>query len=361
MDPKRPRGREKNVTEGGSGVHKRGDGLGTGPVGSSNGYNGHSNSSGGNSSGGYGGSSGHSGGPSRGVKLGGGGLVAIIIFLVVQFLGKGSGGGILSSLLGGGSSSQGSAGSSILGSLLGGDTSAPSGFSGASSGNSVQTSYNNYDKTVAPGSREKYTKIAGNGNDDVTIMVFMCGTDLESRNGMASNDLAEMAASNLGKINLIVYTGGCKSWRTKGISNSKNQIYQVTNGSIKLLAEESSKKMIDPSTLSSFIKWTAGKFPANRYELIFWDHGGGSVSGYGYDEKYPSAGSMTLAGINKALNDGGVKFDFVGFDACLMATAETALMMNRHADYMIASEETEPGIGWYYTNWLNDFGRNTSL
>ncbi|MBO4387267.1 MAG: hypothetical protein J5817_09700, partial [Treponema sp.] len=219
MDPKRPRGREKNVTEGGSGVHKRGDGLGTGPVGSSNGYNGHSNGNS-NSGGGYSGghSSGSSGGPSRGVKLGGGGLVAIIIFLVVQFLGKGSGGGLLSGLLGGGSSGS-SSGSSILGSLLGGDTSAPSGFSGASSGNSVQTSYNNYDKTVAPGSREKYTKIAGNGSDSVTIMVFMCGTDLESRNGMASNDLAEMAASNLGKINLIVYTGGCKSWRTKGISN----------------------------------------------------------------------------------------------------------------------------------------------
>ena len=31
----RPRSREKNVTSGGSGAHRRGDGLGTGPVGSS--------------------------------------------------------------------------------------------------------------------------------------------------------------------------------------------------------------------------------------------------------------------------------------------------------------------------------------
>ena len=52
---------------------------------------------------------------------------------------------------------------------------------------------------------------------------------------------------------------------------------------------------------------------------------------------------MNLAEIDEALTDGGVKFDFVGFDACLMATAENALMLTKHADYMIASEETEPG------------------
>ena len=70
---------------------------------------------------------------------------------------------------------------------------------------------------------------------------------------------------------------------------------------------------------------------------------------------------MDLAGINKALKDGGTQFDFIGFDACLMATAETALMLDPYADYLIASEETEPGIGWYYTNWLTDLGRNTSI
>ena len=92
-----------------------------------------------------------------------------------------------------------------------------------------------------------------------------------------------------------------------------------------------------------------------------WDHGGGSVTGFGYDEKNASAGSMSLAGLNTALKDAGVKFDFVGFDACLMATVETALMTSRYADYMIASEESEPGIGWYYTNWLTKLGRNTSM
>ena len=28
------------------------------------------------------------------------------------------------------------------------------------------------------------------------------------------------------------------------------------------------------------------------------------------------------------------------------------MVLEPYADYMIASEETEPGIGWYYTGWL---------
>jgi hypothetical protein len=119
--------------------------------------------------------------------------------------------------------------------------------------------------------------------------------------------------------------------------------------------------MVDPSTLSDYIKWGAKNYPADRYALIMWDHGGGSVTGYGYDEKHKSAGSMDLAKINKALTDGGIKYDFVGFDACLMATVETGLMLDAHSDYMIASEETEPGIGWYYTNWLTALSKNTSM
>ena len=35
--------------------------------------------------------------------------------------------------------------------------------------------------------------------------------------------------------------------------------------------------------------------------------------------------------------------------------------MADHADYLIASEETEPGIGWYYTDWLSKLSRNTSM
>jgi hypothetical protein len=381
----RPLGRKKNVTGQSAGVHRRGEGLGTGPVGNRPGGSarpGGSPGQGGRQRNDSSGSQRSSGGFGLG-KL----LPIIIIGAILIF-----GGGKLSGLFGGGgggstgdsydtynsttnnynysSSSAASSGgmgglSDILSGLVGssGTGSYYTEDYGSSSAVQTATSTASLDRTVAAGSRPKYTNIVGGGRDVVTLMVYMCGTDLESKSGMATSDLQEMASATLSdKVNIIVYTGGCRQWRTNGISNSVNQNYKVESGNlIRLVSDAGSGTMVDPGNLSSFIKWSAENYPADRYDLILWDHGGGSVTGYGYDEKFVSAGSMDLAEINTALRDGGVKFDFVGFDACLMATAETALMMGQHADYLIASEETEPGVGWYYTDWLNALSQNTSM
>ncbi len=332
----RPRGRETHVTGKGS-VNRRGSGLGTGPVG-----------------GGRGGSS-----SGDGNRSGGGGRspLSLIIIIVIALLG---GGGGLSTFLGGGSSgSYQTSGTTqqYTAPLLGGSSTSSNG------GWTRTANTGKLDTSVAAGAREKRTTLKGNGKDTVTIMVYMCGTDLESRSGMATSDLQEMAEADLSdNVNIIVYTGGCTSWRNRVVSSKVNQIYQVKNGGLKCLKENAGNdSMTDPSTLAGFIKWCDKNYPADRSELILWDHGGGSLSGYGYDEKNRTSGSMTLSGINKALKNAGVTFDFIGFDACLMATVETALMLDDYADYLIASEETEPGVGWYYTDWLTALSKNTSM
>ena len=293
----------------------------------------------------------------------GGGMASSGLDLLTSLFG----GGTSSSVQTASSSSSGMSVSDLLGgswysgangnvsSLLGGGTGAS--YSG------VKTDSTRLDTSVASGSRRKYTQIRGGGKDKVTILVYMCGTDLESRSAMATKDLQEMLKATTGsKINLIVYTGGCTSWRNNVVSSKVNQVYRVKDGKLSCLVKDAgTAAMTNPSTLSSFIQYGAEQFPADRMMLILWDHGSGSVTGYGYDEKNQRAGSMSLAGLNTALKDGGVKFDFIGFDACLMATVENALMCSNYADYMIASEETEPGIGWYYTDWLNALGQNTSL
>ena len=326
----RPHSRDKNVTSGSNGVHRRGSGLGTGKVGSGN----YSSSGGGSSA--------------KRAAVGGGGGLLVIIIAVILFFTQCNGNNIASDILGG------NTGGNVD---IGGNT-------GNYGNDYTANNAGNVNYTVASGSREKRTSILGSSKDDVTIMVYMCGTDLESKYGMASADMEEMraASSDFGNnFNLIVYTGGCSKWKN-GVSSSVNQIYQIKNGKISTLVSDDGKKaMTDSATLSAFIRYCMNNFPANRRELILWDHGGGSVSGYGYDEKYTSKGSMTLAGIDEALRNGGTTFDFIGFDACLMATAENALMLNDYADYLIASEETEPGIGWYYTNWLSKFAKNTSM
>ena len=327
-------------------VNKRGEGLGTGPVGVPR-----------DQSGGGGQSAGTR---SAGTRGGGGKLIAILLALLL------GGGGGLYTLLGGQSGQTGPS-QAGTGGLTGGlDVSAIiSGLGGGSvsSGWQGEANTGKLDTTVARGAREKFTKPLGNGLDTVTLMVYMCGTDLESRSGMGTSDLQEMLGASFGKnINLLVYTGGCKGWKNNQVSSSTNQIWQIKDGGMVCLQKDlGAVSMTDPSVLSGYIRWCAQNYPASRYGLILWDHGGGSVSGYGYDEKFAQSGSMNLAGINTALGDAGVKFDFVGFDACLMATAETALTVARYADYLIASEETEPGVGWYYTDWLTDLGKNTSM
>ena len=384
MENSRPRGRERNVNGPGKTVQKRGDGLGTGPVGSADGYRDRRQSGGRAQVQGGRREQGHPPGMrSAGTKSGSG--MKLIILVLILLLG-GGGGGLTAFLNGqpdsqtpssgqqsgntgtignqGNSGTQGSSGNH--GNLGSTDWAALlSGLGGGSVSAGWQTEANTgrLDTSVASGSREKYTKLLGDGKDSVTVMVYMCGTDLESHNGMGTADLQEMLDARFGSsLNLLVYTGGCKAWKNNEISSSSNQIWQIKNGKIINLQKDlGSVSMTDPHTLSGYITWCAENYPANRYELILWDHGGGSVSGYGYDEKFASSGSMSLAGLDSALKSAGVTFDFIGFDACLMATVETALTMSQYADYLIASEETEPGVGWYYTDWLTALGENTSM
>ena len=399
MDNKQA-GRKKNISGQSKPIQTHGTAQGQGPVGSQNGYSGRQmngpsgplpSNGGGN----------RNGTPQRS----GGGMIGIIVVVLALLLG---GGGGLSGLFGGSGDGgndvalptsvsysatatprrtsapvvtdapQSSSGLGDLLNLLMGYGDTNSGFTDVGSLSSM-FSESAYQPTATPrttkrpatqapaavsgGVRAPYTVLQGNGRDTVTLMVYMCGTDLESKSAMATRDLQEMLAADFGdNVRLIILTGGCARWRNNMVSSQANQLWQVKNGKLTCLSENNgNSSMVSPATLAGFIQYCARNYPANRYGLIFWDHGSGSVSGYGYDEKNPRAGSMTLAGIDQALTQGGVKFDFIGFDACLMATVENALMLNRHADYLIASEETEPGYGWYYTDWLTALGRNTSI
>lgn len=355
----RPRARKKTVTGSGS-VHKRGSGEGGKPVGGGQGFSGSGKGFGKNVLGGGSGSSGSSSGGGGGLRAGGGiGCLGIILVIAFMLFGGGN-------LLGGGS---GGGGGIDLGGLLGGgsgggsymDTLNTSG--GYSSGWDAGENTGKLNTEVSDQARDKFTEIKGNGKDEVTLMVYMCGTDLESKSAMGTNDLNEMLNSNLGSnVNVIVYTGGCKKWRNSVISNRYNQIYQVKKGKfVKLVEKAGTGAMTDPETLTTFIKYCNKNFPANRRMLIMWDHGSGSASGYGYDENYANGDTMNLGEIKQAIKDAKTTFDFIGFDACLMATYENALALSNYADYLIASEETEPGIGWYYTDWLSMLSDDTSM
>ncbi|MCF0115977.1 MAG: peptidase C11, partial [Erysipelotrichaceae bacterium] len=347
---KRPDSRKRGDNTTSGGIHKRGDGLNLGgPAGNVN----HSKPS--------------SGGSSMGVRaggMGGLGLVALIAYYV---------------LFGGGTTQQVETTTTVQQPVVTQTqttqttTVTPSqnhttqqltpkpGNAGVTNTGSTNASMEGVDTTVSKNVRKKFTKIKGNGKDDVTVLIYMCATDLEANYGAASNDINEMAyATQSDKVNVILQTGGTKKWKNSVMSANSTQRWQISSKSLVPLDQKLGQlNMVDPNTLTDFIKWGVKNYPADRYMLILWDHGGGSLTGFGYDMNYPN-GSMSVDEIATALENAGTKFDVIGFDACLMANLETAVAVAPYADYLIASEETEPGAGWYYTGFLSTLAKNTS-
>lgn len=117
--------------------------------------------------------------------------------------------------------------------------------------------------------------------------------------------------------------------------------------------------MGDPETLKGFLNYAEENYPADHKMLLFWNHGGGSVSGVSFDENY-EMDSLVLDELSAVMKDvyGDKKpFEVVGFDTCLMATVDTANVFQNYASYMVASEETEPGNGWLYSGWLSKLAK----
>lgn len=197
--------------------------------------------------------------------------------------------------------------------------------------------------------------------ESAVVMVYMIGSDLESMDGSASDDIEEMLEADLGEnLQIVLQTGGAKWWYLDEISSEKQERWLIDQEGLSYVGSAGSGSMTRKSALTDFISFAAGQYPADRYFLILWDHGGGTMGGFGYDELYEDE-SLSLADLSEAIQKSGVKFSMIGFDACLMATVETAFCLEPCADYLIASEEYMPGDGWYYTDFLTRLGQDPGI
>ena len=195
-------------------------------------------------------------------------------------------------------------------------------------------------------------RAAAGGEKTVTVMIYMCGSNLESESGAATLDLIEMAGSGYDakKVNLLVMTGGTRAWRM-GLPTDALCIYVPFRNSLRMVYAFESMSMGSPEALGALLAFGAEKYPADEYALILWNHGGGPMNGICWDELY-DPDHLTMEELCEALRRSPFaekKLSWIGFDACLMASAENAFLMEPFADYMIASEETEPAGGWNYS------------
>lgn len=213
-------------------------------------------------------------------------------------------------------------------------------------------------KVTDKNTTDKSSEILAEEFGTYTVLLYMVGSDLESQNGAASMDLMEIMDSGVdtSRVNVVVYTGGSQYWQN-GISNEVNSVYHLTGTGDNTTLEcvgttDASLNMGEAETFASFIEFGYENYPADHYALICWDHGSGPVSGFGNDELF-EYDSLLLSELEEAIEMTSFgeknKFDWVGYDACLMASIELAQIWDAYADYMIASQETEPAYGWDYS------------
>ena len=190
-----------------------------------------------------------------------------------------------------------------------------------------------------------------------TVMIYLCGTDLESKNGMATENLLEISKTLANQqVNVLIETGGAKAWSTKeklgfDIATDRLQRYKYDENGFTLVEERPLSNMAQTETLTEFIRWGQENYPADRYMLTIWDHGAGSMEGVILDELHNSA-VMSLEDLGRALDDANVPLELLFMDTCLMATIETCAVVDGQTRYLVASEETVPGYGGNYKGWL---------
>jgi hypothetical protein len=156
----------------------------------------------------------------------------------------------------------------------------------------------------------------------------------------------------------------------------------------------------DPDALIDTAKWLFMKYPAERYGVVLWSHGtgwepseiqavsaearpGAATGPAEAKERSASSGSLVLfrstlrslltppkhterailfddgtghsldtlelARVARTIGDAtGQPLEFLGMDACLMASIEVACQLRGSARFLVASEELVPGHSWPY-------------
>ena len=195
--------------------------------------------------------------------------------------------------------------------------------------------------------------------DAWTIMLYICGSNLESESGLATTDITEILSVNNQPedVNIIIETGGSTSWHNYGIDSSKLSRYHVRDQELVLDEKLPKENMGKQSVFESFLTWGLQEYPAEKMGVIFWNHGG-ALDGVCFDDTIGSdsiTNSETKATFEKVFPQYGIdKLEFVGYDACLMQIQDIAEFNSHYFNYMVGSEEAEAGEGWVYDKWVDD-------
>ncbi|MCE7908362.1 MAG: hypothetical protein DYH02_08365 [Candidatus Omnitrophica bacterium COP1] len=224
----------------------------------------------------------------------------------------------------------------------------------------------------------------GKADGDWTVMVYIAADNNLDPQAIADIQEMEQVGSS-DRLRITVFLDRGQGWKT-------------ARRALILPRPEADVQSMDPSlptcedlgeidsgsvrTLQDFVGWSLRKYPSRRTTLILWNHGGGWRS-LDCLEIEPDSGvrSMTrsttmtreicsddtsnsvmyMKDVRESLEQTGIRFDLMCFDACLMGMVEVAYEMKGLAPYVVASEQTIPGQGYDYTPFLRTLAQNPGM
>ena len=220
-----------------------------------------------------------------------------------------------------------------------------------------------------------------------TIMAYICGdNNLEYH---AIMDLLEMEQSLPEGVEVVVLLDRHKGYTPIYDNWTGARLYRLrraapfdiqaaadikTNAALpqkiasELLEDWGEVDMADPAILTRFIATAASRFPARRYALLPWNHGGGwpgLIQDADGGSGTPGKGKMTIGQFIEAVKIGATalprkRFDLIKYDMCLMGQLDVMAATAPVADYAYASPPVEPGQSSDYLNVLPLFREGLS-
>ncbi|MCX6776809.1 MAG: clostripain-related cysteine peptidase [Candidatus Micrarchaeota archaeon] len=187
-----------------------------------------------------------------------------------------------------------------------------------------------------------------------TYIVYMDGNNNIEQDAISDFLEMERGGGSTNNVNVVVqmarggYYAGEGGWTGArrflvGAGNGQNMTSPI-------LEDIGNPDMGSPDTLYNFVSWAVDRYPAKKYAVVIWNHGGG-WTGMLQDDVHNTSMSLgemrqAFTNINQKL---GRKMDVIVFDMCLMGQYDVMLDTYQYADYMVASEESVPGYSYDYT------------
>ncbi|MEM3342359.1 MAG: M14 family zinc carboxypeptidase, partial [Thermoplasmata archaeon] len=204
-----------------------------------------------------------------------------------------------------------------------------------------------------------------------TVLCYIDGdNNLETS---AKDDINEMEVANdTTDVNIIAFvdyystvnSGKAKMYKIKRDSygyDSTIRSTDITTSAVTagVIPANLEPNMGDPQTLQKFLLWGMAQYPAQKYMVVLWDHGGGIM--YRGDTSYTTKAVCfddtsgeeyidlaELRNVLSAVKNAGYNISILAFDACIMGWIETAYQVAPFADYTVMSQDSEPGDGYDY-------------